>query len=211
MAKRPAWTIENDHVICEEFEFEWNGGFALVQKQKNIDALHASIRQTHPENGSALEVSSKGKIPLGNSIGAFSLKCGDVCLENVFQAAKQYEEGGPFPDLLDVSPKEAKQDERHHNSGKLIAFSRNGEKWPLEPKTLFYDYIYVCALTENFGYNLDLNRYRWFTDIEFNPKKSVNCQARSVAIYQLMQKLEAFDEIRDRKRWQSFHIRHVKG
>lgn len=56
MAKRPAWTIENDHVICEEFE--WNGGFALVQKQKNIDALHTSIVQANPDSGSTLEVSS---------------------------------------------------------------------------------------------------------------------------------------------------------
>ena len=182
MAKRPAWTIENNCVVCREFEFEWNGGFALVQKQKNIEALHNSIVQVYPESGNPLEVSSKGKVLLGRNIGAFSLKYGKVCLENVFQSAKKYENGGPFLDLLEVSPKEAKQDERHHNSGKLIAFVRKEDTWPLEPKTLFYDYIYVSALIENFGYDLDLSQYMWFTDIEFNPKKSVNCQARSVAV-----------------------------
>ena len=72
MAKRPAWTIENNRVICKEFEFEWNGGFSITQKQKNIKNLHNSIiKET---NESVLEVSSKGLTQLGKDIGAFSLK-----------------------------------------------------------------------------------------------------------------------------------------
>lgn len=208
MAKRPAWSIKNDVVISEDFEFEWSGGFALVQKQKNIQALHNSIMQKCGET--ALEVSSKSTIPLGKDIGAFSLKWGGIPLESIFQSAKKYEKAGPFTDLLEASSKEAKQDERHHGSGKLVAFIKDDEVWPLEPKTAFYDYIYIKALTENYGDAFDLNEYEWFTDIEFNPKKSINCQARSAAIYKLLQKKKLFGELCGMERWIAFHHKYVK-
>lgn len=209
MAKRPAWSIQKDAVICESFVFAWNGGFSVTQKQKNIKALHQSIYAVKQEE--ALEVSSKGTVQLGRDMGAFSLKLGGVPLENVFQAAKEYEQGGPFLDLLEVSPKEAKRDERHRASGRLTAFVRGDERWELEPKTAFYDYLYVCGVMENFGCRLDLSAYAWFTDIEFNPQKSVNCQARSAAIYKLLQEKGWFDVVKSRETWLSFHREHVKA
>ena len=181
MAKRPAWSVQDDVVICENFDFMWSGGFSITQKQKNIRALHQSIYEMKHEK--ALEVSSKSEVRVGKEIGAFSLELDGIFLENVFQAAKQYENGGPYLDLLNVSPKQAKRDERHCNSGKLVGFVRNDEIWTLEPKTAFYDYIYISALIKNFGYDLNISEYQWFTDIEFNPQKSINCQARAVAIY----------------------------
>lgn len=42
MAKRPAWSVQDDVVICENFDFMWSGGFSITQKQKNIRALHQS-------------------------------------------------------------------------------------------------------------------------------------------------------------------------
>ena len=45
MSLRPAWTIKNGIVIGKEFEFQWNGGFAITQKQKNIKNLHQSIEK----------------------------------------------------------------------------------------------------------------------------------------------------------------------
>ena len=36
MAKRPAWSVQDDVVICENFDFMWSGGFSITQKQKNI-------------------------------------------------------------------------------------------------------------------------------------------------------------------------------
>lgn len=209
LARRPAWTIRSDSVICEEFEFEWNGGFAIVQKQKNIANLHAAIREQTKER--ALEISSKGMIPLGKEIGAFSLKYHGGSLENIFQSSKKYELGGPYKDLLTVTPKEAKQDERHRNSGKLLAFCIDEEEWPLEPKTLFYDYIYIKALVQNYGTKLELMEYDWFTDIEFNPKKSINCQARSVAIYKLLQKKSMFEVMESKMTWTKFHREYVNG
>ena len=209
MANRPAWTVQNNLVICEDFDFTWNGGFSLIQKQKNIKALHQSIYESKHEK--ALEVSSKSDVPTGKAIGAFSLKLDGIPLENVFQASKKYEQGGPYTDLLNVLPKDAKRDERHHNSGSLISFVRDGETWPLEPKTAFYDYIYISALTENFGYDFDLTEYQWFTDIEFNPRKSVNCQARATAVYKVLQEKDLFESLKSMESWVCFHKKYVKG
>jgi hypothetical protein len=209
MAKRPAWTIENGNVICKEFDFAWNGGFAVSQKRKNINALHQAIGAVTSQK--ALEISSKGEVELGNQLSAFNMKKDGIFIENIFQSSKKYENGGPYLDLLDALPKDAKRDERHHSSGKLVAFVKNGVEWALEPKTAFYDYIYVLTVIENFGCELDLSEYQWFTDIEFNPGKSINCQARAVAIYKLIQEKAAFDVLNNKEVWVEFHSKYVKA
>ena len=61
----------------------------------------------------------------------------------------------------------------------LDYFDYKGKQYPNEPKTLFYDYIYIQALREH---KIDLSKYNIFTDIEFG-KNSINCQARSCALY----------------------------
>lgn len=121
-------------------------------------------------NGTALEVSSKSTVPLGKNIGAFSLKYNGFFLENIFQSSKKFEKGGPYLDLLTTNPREAKTDTRVRNSGRILSFIMNGDEWSLEPKTSFYDYIYIMALVQNYGKVMDLSEYKWFTDIEFNPK-----------------------------------------
>lgn len=139
MATRPAWTVKDGVVIRADFSFAWNGGFAITQKQKNISALHQAIKDGTGEN--ALEISSKGTALIGREMSAFSLKRSGIYLENIFQASKKYENGGPYLDLLHVLPKEAKRDDRHKSSGPLAAFVWNQEIWPLMPKTAFYDYL----------------------------------------------------------------------
>ena len=104
-------------------------------------------------------------------------------IENIFQSSKAFERGGPYKDLLYCSPIDAKKDERLKNSGSLVAFHFEDRCWALEPKTLFYDHIYIRALLENEELIDQIIQYNIFTDIEFNPKKSFNCQARSVAIF----------------------------
>lgn len=209
MTTRPALTIKDDQIICQSFEFEWSDGFAFSQKQKNIKAFHNAIKLS--TKATALEVSSKGFDPIGTKLSAFKLKINGIYLENIFQSSKKYKNGGPYLDLLEVTPKEAKQDTRHRKSGNLIAFVKDGVEWEIEPKTAFYDYIYVSALLENFGKALDLSAYEWFTDIEFNPNRSINCQARSASIYKLLKKMDAFDVLKDKNEWIKFHIAHIRG
>lgn len=209
MAERPAWTLREGKVQREAFSFAWNGGFAVTQKQKNIRGMHQAILDRTGQR--ALEVSSKSPEELGKALSAFNLRLSGAYVENVFQAAKQYALGGPYPDLLEAAPRDAKRDERHHTSGKLIAFVKDGEVWPLEPKTAFYDHLYVSAVYEKYGGGLDLSPYGWFTDIEFNPGKSVNCQARAAAIYKLLQETDAFGVLAGKAEWLAFHRGSVLG
>ncbi|WP_139452439.1 DUF6977 family protein [Campylobacter armoricus] len=66
----------------------------------------------------------------------------------------------------------------------LDHFYYKNKKYPNHPVTFFYDYIYIKALLEN---NINISEYDIFTDIEFG-KNSINCQARSCAIYNYLYK-----------------------
>jgi hypothetical protein len=131
--------------------------------------------------------SSKSTEPLGVQLSAFNLQVplGNrlVSVEVAFQAGKVFEKGGPYLDLLDGTSREAKGDARLASSGRLTAFSLQGEAWPLVPRTAFYDWLYLQALAANPDLAEQLLHYQAFTDIEFNPEKSLNCQARTAALY----------------------------
>lgn len=205
MAKRPAWTIQDKKVVRKEFEFLWNGGFAISQKKKNIINLHNSIKEN--EDIKVLEVSTKSDSDIGYRLSAFNLKLDGKFLENVFQSSKIYENGGPYKDLLEVDPKQSKRDERHHTSGKILGFEYDFIKWSLVPKTAFYDYIYIKAAMETIKMKelLQVTQYDWFTDIEFNPQKSINCQARSVTILKYILLNDMSDVIKEYDSWIKFH------
>ena len=198
MATRPAWTVVNNRVIRKNYDFVFNPGFSVTQKQKNVKALHAAIGER------VLEVSTKSFDNLGVKLSAFNLKLHDIPLECIFQASKKYEYGGPYTDLMFVAPRDAKRDERHRNSGRLISFEFNGREFPLEPKTIFYDYIYLRAVREQFTKEelTEIMDFEFFTDIEFNPQKSINCQAKSVALLKAM--LNMFGEIPDISNFEEF-------
>lgn len=189
MAKRPYFTISD---TTDEFykeyscEFEFYTGFALSQKQKSVKSLHEQILKRYP-NRKILEVSRRSENPLGIMLSAFNLKFLNIDnkeypVECVFQSSKVFANGQQYCDLLYKTASEAKTDERLKNSGPLIKFSLNGNDWELEPKTYFYDFIYISALYRNKEVCKQLLEFDTFTDIEFNPQKSFNCQARSVAI-----------------------------
>ncbi len=187
MAKRMIFFVTDDNKLIKEdlIEFTYYSGFAISQKQKSVKSLHEEISKKHP--GNILEVSSKSIDDFGIKLSAFNLKIEFdgrlVSLENIFQASKVFENGGPYIDLLDVTPIEAKKDERIRNSGNLIKFTFNGKDYPTIPKTAFYDYFYCCALYKNPDLSKKIINYNIFTDIEFNHEKSINCQARSAALF----------------------------
>ncbi len=187
MAKRPAFFVKQGKVIREIYSFEWYSGFAVSQKQKSIKSLHNAIKKADL-NARPLEISTKSMERIGIKASALHLKINNDTLENVFQSAKVFEHGRPYLDLLEVSPKEAKRDERLHKSGSLKAFRYQNEEFPLIPQTVFYDFIYITAIKQSFTTD-EVNtilRYNYFTDIEFNPAKSINTQARAAAILKLI-------------------------
>lgn len=178
MASRPAWFYEDGIVKRRDFPFVWNPGLAPSQKKKNVAALHKSI------NDSALEVSTKSDDEFGQSLSPFNLTLDGLPMESVYHATKKYENAGPFLDLKDIKPLNAKRDKRHDNSGELIGFEYKGKTYPRFPKTFFYNYLYYLAVQESIlAQDLEkLNDYKYFTDIEFNPNKGTSNQARAIAI-----------------------------
>jgi hypothetical protein len=189
MASRPVYKVLTELPFVEEtmIDFKWFAGFAVSQKQKSIQAFHEAINN-EGLGQATLEISSKSEIELGVALSAFNLKVElnnqkRVAVENIFQAAKIFQNSGPHKDLLYKTPLEAKRDIRLKESGDLTGFQGKEGIWPLEPKTLFYDWIYINALHQNISLADKIMAYDSFTDIEFNPSKSFNCQARSVALY----------------------------
>ncbi|MGV3615756.1 MAG: DarT1-associated NADAR antitoxin family protein [Fimbriimonas sp.] len=190
MAERPVFIpVERPPFVhVEPVEFEWYAGFSKSQKQRSFRSLHRAAITKHGLVG-PLEISSKSLQSLGTSLSAFHLEL-DItvppfraCVEVVYQASKVFEEGGPFLDLLDQDPRSAKRDERLRSSGTLKGFLWHDRLCPLDPKTAFYDWVYFRALNDNPLYGTALLDYGFFTDIEFNPERSVNCQAHAAAVY----------------------------
>ncbi len=200
MAKRPVFIpqTQKPFVLAIETVFSWNGGLAPSQKQKNIRALHGAFNEAHP-GMRVLEISSKSMQENGAALSAFSLLKyvpalgSSVPVENVFQAGKIFAHGGPYSDLLAVSPRNAKRDERLRTSGSLTGFAFEGQTYPTEPKTAFYDYIYITALLENPTLAETVLSYDAFTDIEFNQQKSLNSQAAAAARFAAMYHLGLLD------------------
>jgi hypothetical protein len=199
MAERPVYipAPDSDELVRELFlPLKWHSGFAQVQKEKNITALHdaAAKRGLSP----LLEISSKSASKTGRHMSAFHMAVqtkgyGRIKLELAFQGSKVFEHGGPFTDLYlkdDTEIGQAKRDPRLKESGKLVGFSFEGLEFPLEPKTAFYDWLYCCFLWHHREWAMSLYKYAGFTDIEFNPHRSINCQARSAALFLSLMKRE---------------------
>ena len=120
--------------------FTYVKGMAFSQKQKNVLSFHSSIRSVYPK-ARILEVSTKSNNPLGVEMSAFNLKYDGIPFECVFQSSKVFADGTQFCELLHVTPKEAKQFIANSNAGALSHFCYDGVVYPLEPKSLFYDYL----------------------------------------------------------------------
>jgi hypothetical protein len=201
MAERPVFISSENvkgYVYVKYIEFEWFPGFSVKQKQRSISSLHNNIKQQFPTLN-VLEISSKSEEELGVALSAFNLMIRTkddkvFSVETAFQASKVFEDGGPFIDLYEKTSKEAKKDPRIKNSGKLLHFQFFGRKWGLEPKNLFYDWLYINALSTNGELAKRVTEYDAFTDIEFNPQKSINCQARAVALYVSLYRLNLIND-----------------
>ncbi len=171
-------------------EFTWHPGFALSQARKSIESLHQGARKDGIKP--ILEISSKSPNPLGRQLSAFQLSLWAVgaagtpmSVECAFQGSKVFQEGGPYTDLYKASSRQAKRDPRIRESGDLVKFQFMGTDVPTEPKNLFYDWLYLMALNlkKNSTLAQSLLEYAAFSDIAFNPRKSINCQARAAALY----------------------------
>ncbi len=186
MARRPVFMSKEVFPYYEqvEIEFDYYQGFDVSQKQKSIKSLHANFVNLYTRE--VLEISTKSTEALGVALSAFNLSMEMEGfrrpIEVIFQGSKCFENGGPYTDLYGASPKEAKKDLRIRTSGALLGFEFKNEKFGNEPRDFFYNWIYIQALYKNEMCRNNIMQYGAFTDIEFNPQKSINCQAKAAAI-----------------------------
>ena len=187
MARRPVFVPDSDKPYVSEvsLDFEYFPGSSIQQKQRSVASLHASYVARFPSSR-VLEVSSKSERDIRVQLSAFNLMIeypgrGSCSVECAFQASKVFLHGGPFVDLFNASSRAAKSDRRLRESGKLVGFKYFEHEFPLEPKTYFYDWLYASTLCRHDKLVEQVMMFDAFTDIEHNPERSINCQARSVA------------------------------
>ncbi len=206
MAKRPIFVpdINGNQLFTEiDIDFYWHAGFAASQKQKSIKSLHEKALEQG--FGTLLEVSSKSSELLGQRLSAFSLEIDTkeyqkISVECAFQGSKVFEGNRQYSEIYTKSSLDAKRFHKLNSSGKLIRFKFEDEEWDLEPKSAFYDWLYIKALYPHKDYLKKLYKYQGFTDIEFNPNKSINCQARTCAIIVSLLKRNLYDEAMSSKK-----------
>jgi len=200
MAIRPIFIPENSFVGVEEMmlDFKWHPGMSASQKKKSVIELHKVATDKGFSN--ILEISSKSEFELGIQLSAFNLMIvtkkdkKSFTVETAFQGSKVFQGGGPYRDLFGLDSRAAKKDIRLRESGNLVKFSFFTHEFPLIPRTYFYDWLYINALIQNQSLASEVLAYDCFSDIEFNPKKSINCQAHAVALYVSLKKLNLLDK-----------------
>lgn len=187
MARRPVFVPDSDKPYVSEvsLDFEYFPGSSIQQKQRSVASLHASYVARFPSSR-VLEVSSKSERDIGVQLSAFNLMIehpgrGSYSVECAFQASKVFLHGGPFVDLFNASSRAAKTDRRLRESGELVGFRYLTDQFPLDPKTYFYDWLYASALCRHDKLVEQVMMFDAFTDIEHNPERAINCQARTVA------------------------------
>ena len=203
--KRPVFMprVNSDNLVKTDMvRFERHVGFASRQKKKSINDMHQVIRKKYGFNH-VLELSSKSGSKLSFLLSPLSLKLTNenggepYSVENAFQSSMVFEDGGPYTDLLTAPPRQAKKDERLITSGELIGYNYFGMEWSVEPLTTFYDWLYVNALKQNPQLHEEVMQYQAFTDMEFNPKKSIHSSAYALAMFVALHKRELLDNIED--------------
>jgi hypothetical protein len=191
LASRPIFIpVKSGNLLVETkmVDFRWYPGMTIGQKQLSIKSLHEAASSSLGI-GRILEISTKSPDPFGVELSAFSLSFAspesgrEYFLESIYQSSKRFEGGGPYADIRSMQPIDAKRDERLKSSGRLLAFRSAGIEWGLEPKTAFYDWLYLNTIYSKPALSGRIVAFDAFTDIEFNPQKSVNCQAYSAALF----------------------------
>ena len=194
MAVRPVFSVSSPseiEIVREmQVEFEWYPGFSLQQKQRSIASLHDSIIATtdlrHP-----LEISSKSRVHLGVELSAFNLLLEfrsehvfTASVETAYQGSKVFD-GCPRADLdrFALDSRGSRHRVKELEKGRSFTGWQLGRyRFPLSSGVDFYNWLYLGALHQQPGLLERLLEYDCFTDIEFNPRKSLACQARSAAL-----------------------------
>ena len=197
MAIRRGFLVQDEKPYYKEerIEIKWLGTVPVKMKE-HLRELHAKLSTLYPDK-KILEISSYSSDPLGVSLSAFNLQFFHkdanklLPVEAVYQASKVSTAGGPHLELLDATGKEAKNSTKKKSKDKLVCFELYGDKYPITPDTLFYDWLYINALLQPQNKQLVDELLKLDADIYTDVAFSINgiaCQAKSVAIFMSLNK-----------------------
>ena len=177
-----------------EVDFNWDFGNSIKNTQESVRRMHKEALKRYKFKH-LCEISGASIKPFERLLSAFQLPINIegivTTVECAYQGSKVFEHGGPYQDLYEVESRQSKKDPRLRNSGRITHFQLGSVEYSAEPKTAFYDMLYVGALQKFIG-DAELSQRRFFkhfghadgfTDIYSNPTKSINCQARSIALF----------------------------
>jgi hypothetical protein len=190
MVIRSVYYIKNNSVVKENFDIKWVSGLALTQKQQNIETLHYAISDRFSvEPDRILEVSTKSKTEIGRLLSSFNITLKindhDYAFESVYQSSKVFQDGIfdtlQHEEWLKLDGYEAKKRSQEIKLP-LVEFKFNQRSFSLEPKTMFFDWLYISCI-KRYDLSFLINQYDYFTDIEFNPEKMVSTQANALCKY----------------------------
>jgi hypothetical protein len=187
MAERPVFIPKSTGktLVAEvPIEFKWHPGMSRSQKIRNVHELHDNSKRKGLKQ--VLEVSTASENDLGLRLSAINLTIGfgrtEYIFESAYQGSKVFARGGPYEDIYLLDGRSAKRDERIKSSGRIVGFKFRGDEYPNNPPTAFYDWLYMNAIYSKNDILEHISEFDGFTDISFNPEKSLNCQARSCAL-----------------------------
>ena len=224
MAVRSMFVGVPVHPFYEQIDvsIDWFGGFALSQKRKCEIGLHMNFNAAYP-NIRALEVSSSSLMSLGARLSARNLSKrtlrGVSSVESSFQSSRIYSDGnqtvGPFPKYLFLPGKECKALVKQASLGMhSYQYYFDGMTFyaPNHHISLFYDFLYLNALLEpenqEVKNELLSSDYMAFSDLA---TKSLNCQARSAAIFRGLVMAGLIDEVKDYETYHKLFLTSTDG
>lgn len=193
MAIRPMYIATFDlynPVLKKDIDFKWVSGQSFKKKIERRDSLKEAISKEY-DASKLLEVSTKSDKDIGIKLSALNLKIttksgNKYTVEYIYQTSKIIE------------------------NGKFIGYKFGKDEFDKDPYGFFYDYLYMCALLQNEELIDQIKKYNLFVDIEFNPNRSLNTQARAAALFRTLLENDKLDVIKDREEIKTYYKRYMK-
>lgn len=191
MAVRPIYistNIPENPFIKKDIEFTWIKGMSYSQKCKRREELHKAISDTKIyDMDKVLEISTKSDKELGIRLSALNLTIPltsgrEITVENIYQSSKVFDE-----------------------YNKIKEFKFHNTTFEKDPYSMYYDYLYMLGLYCHKEYLEELDKYDIFTDIEFNPNRQLNTQARAAAIWNTLYRNNMTDIIESRDEFKTYY------
>lgn len=193
MANRPIYIATgdiNNPFTEDNINFEWVYGYSYINKCKRRDSLKSEIAKIYNIDN-WLEVSSISDKDIGKRLSALNLMLtltsnNKYSVEDIYQKSKIYKD--------------------NH----IIGFKFNNTEFENTPYGMYYDYIYMVALYQNSDYHELIKDYYLFTDLFFNPNKSLNTQARAIAIFKTLYDNECLSLLESVSNFKEYYKGNVK-